>query len=383
MCVPTTSVRGARDRRFSPLDQKLRLRSDQFSEGAARVAARAGLEAKSFERAAASFVDAVGSEISADSVARLSEGFGQAVEGLRAEEAERAGRVAERDEAPGASRVEEVEPIEGQANVSTDGMMVLVRGEGWKEAKATVISKVSVELPEARVEAGDDPEREGERKARSRRADDPRVRLSQHSYQVGLWDAETLGKRQYAEGLRRGLERVEKLSSVNDAAPYIERVTALNFPKAAQIVDWPHAAERVWAVGKAVFGEGQAQTTLWAEARLDGLWEGHVGEVIAELGGLDLQRECYPAEVQQAEGYFRNNQDRMRYDAYRAAGYPIGSGTVESAAKNVVHARLKRPGRGWNRGNAEGMLAALGELHSGRFETVWQSSSPSAVPLAG
>lgn len=314
-------------------------------------------------------------------MARLSEGFGQAIESLRAAEADRAGRVAERGEAPGAARLEEVDPITGQANVSTDGMMVLVRAEGWKEAKATVISRVTVkpaeELPEARTEAGD-----GEREARSRRADDPQVRLSEHSYQVGLWDADTLGKRQYAEGLRRGLERVDRLSSVNDAAPYIERVTALNFPKAVQIVDWPHASERLWAVGKAVFGEGQAETTRWAEARLDGLWEGQVGEVIGALERLDLQREGYPAEVQQAEGYFRNNQGRMNYGAYRKAGYPIGSGTVESAAKNVVHARLKRPGRGWNRENAQAMLAALGELHSDRFEIIWQATLPDAAQLA-
>jgi hypothetical protein len=352
----------------------------------ARVAARAGLEAKSFERAAVGFCDAVGGTISADSVARLSEGFGQAVDELRAAEAERAGRVAEHDEAPGTTRLEEVCPIEGQANISTDGMMVLVRGEGWKEAKATVISKVSVERPEARAEeqaaAGDDSDREGEEEARSRRVGDPRVRLSEHSYQVGLWDAETLGLRQYAEGLRRGLERVERLSSVNDAAPYIERVTALNFPQAIQIVDWPHAAERVWAVGKAVFGEGEAKTKLWSEARLDDLWEGRVGEVITELGQLDLSAERYPTEVQQAEGYFRNNRERMCYDEYRAAAYPIGSGTVESAAKNVVHARLKRPGRGWNRGNAQAMLAGLGELHSDRFEIVWQATLPDTAPLA-
>ena len=169
------------------------------------------------------------------------------------------------------------------------------------------------------------------------------------------------------------------MPSVNDAAVWIGRTTALNFPQAVQIVDWGHAAERLWAVGKAVFGEGTDQIKGWVEARLDELWIGKVADVVATLGKLDLAVESYPDEVQQAVGYFRNNQNRMRYDQYRAVGYPIGSGTVESGANSVVHNRLKRPGRGWTRGNAQAMLAGLCELHSDRFEDTWQSTLPTAA----
>jgi len=52
--------------------------------------------------------------------------------------------------------------------------------------------------------------------------------------------------------------------------------------------------------------------------------------------------------------------------------YPIGSGTVESAANTVVHHRLRRPGRGWTRTHGQAMLAGLSELHSGRFEHAWR-----------
>jgi hypothetical protein len=58
----------------------------------------------------------------------------------------------------------------------------------------------------------------------------------------------------------------------------------------------------------------------------------------------------------------------MRYAHRRHQGYPISSGTVESAANMVVHHRLRRPGRGWFRISGQAMLAGLGELHSGRFE---------------
>ena len=104
---------------------------------------------------------------------------------------------------------------------------------------------------------------------------------------------------------------------------------------------------------------------------MDLLWDGQVAQVVSALDRLDLQQERWPDLVRTAPDYFRSNQERMRYDLFRTQGYPIGSGTVESAANTVVHHRLRRPGRGWTRTNGQAMLAALSELHSGRYEYTW------------
>jgi hypothetical protein len=95
---------------------------------------------------------------------------------------------------------------------------------------------------------------------------------------------------------------------------------------------------------------------------------------VSTLDQMDLRQVRYPALVREAPDYFRSNQERMRYDVFRAQGYPIGSGTVESAANTVVHHRLRRPGRGWQRQNAQALLVALSELHSGRFERGWRTT---------
>jgi hypothetical protein len=139
-----------------------------------------------------------------------------------------------------------------------------------------------------------------------------------------------LGRYQYAEALRRGVDLCQRVSVVNDRALWIERATGTNFPDAVQVVDWTHASERLWDVGKAVFGEGTTGTARWVDRQRDGLWDGPVAAVIADLEKLDLPRASYPAEVRQAPGYFRHNQARMGYPTYRRDGYPIGSGTVES-----------------------------------------------------
>jgi hypothetical protein len=342
----------------------LQLRRDHWSEGAARVATRHGLQAQSFALAAESYREAVGGGRSPDSLRRLTEGWGQVVAERRADEAQQANAPVAVGESLRARRVREVEPITTQASVSSDGAMVLIREEGWKEVKVVAVSEVRVADVEARARDIARP---------SRRDHDVLVTLSRHSYQAGLWDADTFAPYQYAEGLRRGLDHCVHVTSTNDGAPWIERVTRLNFPDVPQIIDWSHAAEHVWTVAHEVPGEPPSAAQRWAETQLDALWEGHVAEVVQTLDRLHLEHESYPPLVQQAPDYFRTRQKQMQYDQFRANGWPIGSGVVESAANTVVHHRLKRPGRGWKREYAQAMLAALCELHSHRFDQAWQA----------
>jgi hypothetical protein len=351
------SVQGVKGRQFFPLDKKLKLRGDQWSEGAARVAARQGLQARSFQLAADSYSDAVGSNISGDSIRRLTEGWGQAVAVQR--DAEVAGLYAL--DSVEEKEVAELDSLEQQANLSTDGGMLLVRGEGWKEVKLVTVSAVR-------------RQRKGERHTlpdgRRYAPWEPLITLERHRYQAALCDADTMEGYQYLEGCRRGLPNCAQASAVSDAAEWIQRITETNFPHATQIVDWFHAAERLWAVGKACFPE-EGKRKAWVQDCLDDLWAGRVDKVLQALDRLDLAA-ADEDDWRQMPGYFQRHQPRMSYHQVRVAGYPIGSGTVESGINIVVHHRLKRQGRGWNRDNAQALLAALSELHSRRFDWAWQ-----------
>src|SRR3989337_1991659 len=86
---PITFARIVKGRRFFPLDRKLKLRADHWSEGAARVAARHGLQSKSFEKAAELYSDSTGGSMSSDSLRRITEGFGQALEEKRVREGQK------------------------------------------------------------------------------------------------------------------------------------------------------------------------------------------------------------------------------------------------------------------------------------------------------
>lgn len=344
-----------------PLDRKLRLRHDHWSEGAARVSARQGFRSASFEEAADAYTDAVGGRISDSTVRRITEETGGSMAAWRTQEADKASAPAQKGETPRTRRIEEHHPIQGQGNISSDGAMIRIRGEGWKEIKGAAVSQVEV-LPPAERHKGE----------KHRRDDEPIVKLTHHSYVAGLWDADQFAPFQYAEGLRRNLETVKKLSSVNDGSLWIERVTATNFSHAVQIVDWSHADERVNDVAKAVFGEGTDQAASWVESRLNELWKGQVEAVVQAMLPLNADRSQKPDLVRQSPGYFAANKERMRYDCFCAENYPVGSGTMESAAKNVIQRRMKRSGPGWKRENTNPMLAGVCELRSARFEYAWQ-----------
>ncbi len=104
------------------------------------------------------------------------------------------------------------------------------------------------------------------------------------------------------------------------------------------------------------------------------LWMERLEDVNSALEKVSSTQAINPEDVETSIGYFKHQQDRMKYHQYRIAGYPIGSGAVESGINNVVHHRMKRQGRGWHPDNVNPMLAALSELHSDRFARTWAAT---------
>jgi len=112
------------------------------------------------------------------------------------------------------------------------------------------------------------------------------------------------------------------------------------------------------------------------------LRESRGAEVIEELTTLRDSGE-YPAlraDIQGEIDYFTANQQRMDYRRYRELGLPIGSGTVESACKNVVAARMKQSGMMWGMPEATGMLQLRASLKSRRFRSDHERLLPFSLP---
>ena len=84
---------------------------------------------------------------------------------------------------------------------------------------------------------------------------------------------------------------------------------------------------------------------------------GKVELVIARLKRLRPKTAESQKKLKELLRYYTNNVSRMRYDEYLRLGYGIGSGAVESAHQQVVHARMRQAGMRWSEPGARRLLA--------------------------
>ena len=80
-------------------------------------------------------------------------------------------------------------------------------------------------------------------------------------------------------------------------------------------------------------------------------------QVIARLKRLQPKTPELRQSLQSLIRYYSDNAGRMRYDEYLRLGYGIVSGAVDSAHKQVVHARLRQAGMRWTKAWARRLLA--------------------------
>ena len=106
------------------------------------------------------------------------------------------------------------------------------------------------------------------------------------------------------------------------------------------------------------------------------LWASQLRPILRAIRIAYSSGQPLPDPVRAAVSYLFHHRHRMRYQAFRLAGYPIGSGTVESACKLVMQERMKQAGMRWSRDGAQAMLALRSVLLSDRWHEVWATLRP-------
>jgi len=201
------------------------------------------------------------------------------------------------------------------------------------------------------------------------------LRAKNKQYFCDIDQAEQFGKLLWATGCAAGADRAHILIFICDGAVWIWNLIVLYFPNAIQIVDWYHAADRLKRIVEEAFPNlGERQT--WLEAVTEDLWQGRVELVIEACQSLAKKSNL----AKQSLAYYANNIERMRYAQFRAAGYLIGSGVIESGCKQIVTQRLKLPGAQWNLEGAILIAKARAAWLSGHWQNL--VSARSLLPLA-
>jgi len=199
---------------------------------------------------------------------------------------------------------------------------------------------------------------------------DERVHAVSQSYLAQVGSMERAGARLYGEAVRRGVQPIhDEVTCLGDGAPGNWAQFDLHFPHRIEVLDWYHATQHLWAAGKGVFGEGTQAAVDWVTAQKDALWAGKVASVLENLRQAATSHRGQAAEDE--IHYFETNQERMDYASLRAQACPIGSGTVESACKQLIIARARLAGMRWGETALQAVLSLRAELLSHRWNDAW------------
>lgn len=172
-----------------------------------------------------------------------------------------------------------------------------------------------------------------------------------------LGDADAIFARLYAQLRELGWVGAHTVVVViGDGAEWIWN-RATMFVHRCEILDFWHALEHAWGFARLRYGEGSVQAASWVHQIAEDLKAGKVQQVIARLNRMRPQTPELRESLQALIRYYSDNAGRMRYDEYLRLGYGIGSGAVESAHKQVVHARFRQAGMRWSEAGARRLLA--------------------------
>ncbi len=241
--------------------------------------------------------------------------------------------------------------------VSADGAMVPLRHGVWAEVRTLAIGEPEV--------SGLDGE----------------VHTQALSYFSRLTGAETFGRLALAEISRRGVLTAE-VAAVMDGAEWLQGFTDLHCDGAVRILDFAHAAQRIAEIGQAIWGDGSPAARQWTTEQVDRLKQLGPQPVLAALRNLQIQQPGLEVLAVNL-AYLEKREAQLDYPRFQAAGWPIGSGMVESANKLVVEARLKGAGMHWAREHVNPMLALRTISCSERWQACWPDVRAARRPVAG
>jgi hypothetical protein len=323
---------------FSPLDEQLGLLSGGLTPHGEETLTRLSTWMP-YESARELLQELLGIGVSKATARRATLAIGQAA--LEVWEAEVERLQQEAPQAPVGAGETEKQALSG------DGAFVHLVGGEWAEVKTLVIGEVT----------------------RNRRGE---VCTQHLSYCSRLFDAARFEQATLLQTHRRGLEHASEVCAVQDGAEWLQGLTDYHRADAVRILDFAHAAEYLNDIGQAVLSAGGRLPAHWLQGVLHRLKHQGPARILKHLAWLAAR---YPSPVMQEKvTYLQKREAHMQHPIYQEAGWPIGSGTVESANKLVVEVRLKGAGMRWGRQNVNPMLVLRNAVCNREWKHTWETA---------
>jgi len=251
--------------------------------------------------------------------------------------------------------------------ISIDGALINIKDEGWKELKLACVYDI-----ELRKEIDEHTGDEGEFGHAVRQ-----------SYVAHLGGPELFGRKAWTEAHRRGWHQAGATQLLADGARWIWNLYMEHFHDSTGVVDWYHATEHLAEARGYIYPEEGPQASRWFNSRKETLYQGHTRQITKDLNAA--AERCATAESAKAlrtqAGYFSHNYDRMQYQDFRNEGWLIGSGTIESGAKQFKM-RFSGPGMRWSRQGAKNLIPVRAAVMTSRdrFDSLWAAALKNSPP---
>ena len=243
--------------------------------------------------------------------------------------------------------------------VGVDGAMVNVRGEGWKEFKVGIVYAI---------------EKRPTRDAITGEWTYVACAVN-NSYVAHLGDAHAFGPLIWSEAQSRGWEDARDTQTMGDGAAWVWSLADEYFSLSLRTLDWYHASEYLHTAARLLFpaSTSTSATTRWFNRAETMLFQGQAETIANAISDkIAATPSLANDDLSAVVTYFQNNHKRMQYMQFREDGFPIGSGMVESAAKQFK-ARFTGPGMRWSRLGLQRLIPIRSSVLSHTFDALWDS----------
>lgn len=178
-----------------------------------------------------------------------------------------------------------------------------------------------------------------------------------------LEDKAATVERLHADVTQR-IERGAELVCLLDGERALWTLVKIAFPKTLFVLDIFHVLERLWVAAQCFHKEGSQEAKEFAAERLKKLLSGDVSRVIGGFKQILTKRKLSSHvryELEKVVGYLDRNNENMRYDISLSRGYyPVGSGVLEGACRNLINDRMVLTVMRWSLQAAESMILLRG-----------------------
>lgn len=194
-----------------------------------------------------------------------------------------------------------------------------------------------------------------------------------------IWASLTAGKDVFIKDVvdevnRRNDDSGKQIVVVTDGERALQQRINRYLKGITLILDLMHALEKVWKVAHVIHDEGSLAAQQFVQERTLKILNGNVGQVVKGFRATVTKRKITGNKrdtILAASNYLYKNRSRMNYHQYLKQGFPIASGSVEGACKNLIKDRMERSGMRWTKRTAEAMVKMRALYLSGDFEEYW------------